>query len=109
MSSAAQKHTPAVIFSKVFSAAGDFAASNAAERFLSDIGFSVGRTERGSPRGILFGDYDIAKWHNLSRSEREALHGVLTGDGRNGPITVTFYDTCPVAGHTAIAKAEGRS
>lgn len=46
-------------------------------------GMSVGRLQRDCPRGILFGDFDIQKWRNLSTAERSALHGTLkrmTGD-----------------------------
>lgn len=73
---------------KVFAEVGDFAAMNAAEEWCASQGISVGRSERGKPRGLLYGDFDIAKWHNLRGHEIAALDGLMQGDGRNGPITV---------------------
>lgn len=51
-------------------------------------GFSVGRRQRGSPAGVLFGSYDIQKWRNLRKDERETLHGTLYED--DFPITASF-------------------
>jgi hypothetical protein len=73
----------------------DFAAARSAEQLLIDAGFSVGRSQRGSPRGVLWGSYDIQKWRNLSEDDREALHGLMTGDNRAGPVTVTIFSTAP--------------
>jgi hypothetical protein len=89
-------------FSVHFDEVGDFAAVDAAERALSLAGFSVGRSQRGAPRGILFGDYDIQKWRNLRTGEREALHGQMLG-GRNGPVTVTLFADAPQAARDAFA------
>lgn len=72
----------------VFDNEGDFAAMYAAEDWCAKHGLSVGSSERGKPRGILFGDYAIAKWHNLRQADRDALHGTMTGDMRSGPVTV---------------------
>lgn len=71
-----------------FKDAGDFAAVRAAEDWCAKYGLAVGSMERGKPRGILFGDYDIAKWHNLRQADKDALHGTMTGDMRNGPVLV---------------------
>ena len=52
-----------------FTAAEPFATSEAAERWLQARGFSVGRRQAGSPRGILFEDHvAIQKWRNLPRA-----------------------------------------
>jgi len=45
-----------------FEANGDFGASRAAEKWLKENGYSVGSMQRGHPRGILKGDWDVAKW-----------------------------------------------
>jgi hypothetical protein len=74
----------------VFALVGNFRANDAAERWLSDHGFSVGSMQRGSPRGIKHGDWSIAKWRNLPEEDRDALDGVMTGDMRNGPVTITL-------------------
>jgi hypothetical protein len=53
--------------------------------------------QRGAPRGILRGDAVIAKWRNLSHAERVALDGLMTGDMRHGPVTVTLHDDVAAA------------
>jgi hypothetical protein len=80
---------------KTFDQPGDFEAMHAAETFLETAGFSVGRMQRGDPRGILFGDFDIAKWRNLNARERAGLHGHLIGDMRAGPVTIRIFEKAP--------------
>lgn len=74
-----------------FEQVGDFAAYHAACKWLDDNGYSHGSMQRDDPIGIMRGDYSIAKWRNLSPKEVSALHGRITGDKRNGPVTVTIY------------------
>jgi hypothetical protein len=71
-----------------FANTGDFAAMYAAEDWCKQNGYSVGSSQRGSPRGLLRGDWLIAKWRNLTAAERRQLDGQMTGDMRNGPVTV---------------------
>ena len=73
----------------VFNNEGTFAAMYAAEAWCEKHGLAVGSSERGKPRGIIFGDYVIAKWHNLRQADKDALHGAMTGDMRDGPVVVT--------------------
>ena len=80
---------------KTFTGLEDFQAMNAAEAFLTRAGFSFGRTQRGNPRGILWGDYDIQKWRNLNHQERADCHGQMTGDMREGPVLVTIFEHAP--------------
>lgn len=68
----------------------EFAACRAAEQWCDDRGIAVGAPERGSPRGLLKGYFCIAKWRNLNDAERRALDGRMTGDMRNGPVTITL-------------------
>lgn len=75
-----------------FNESGDFKAMNAAEDWCTENGISVGSAERGSPRCLMRGDFAVAKWRNLSASERQECHGVMTGDMRNGPVTVELFD-----------------
>lgn len=75
-----------------FNEAGDFNAMQAAEDWCRENSISFGPPERGSPRCLMRGDYDIAKWRNLSAAERKECHGVMTGDMRNGPVTVELFD-----------------
>lgn len=95
-----------VFWSKVWHDTGDFVATHAAEDFLEHAGFSVGRTQRGERRGILFGDYDIQKWRNLNEAERQELHGVMTpgedGSYRGPGITVVIWSSAPAEAKNAL-------
>lgn len=73
----------------------DFDGLHDAEAFAAEVGFSIGSMQRDQPMGLLFGDFKIAKWSNLSATERQALHGKITGDKREGPVSVTIFDTAP--------------
>ena len=74
-----------------FSNAGDFKAMQAAEDWCAERGISVGQRQRGDPRGLLRGDFLIAKWRNLTGKERAKLDGLMTGDMRNGPVVVGLW------------------
>jgi hypothetical protein len=74
---------------------GDFVAESRAVAALEDCGFSVGHMQAHAPRGIPFGCYDIQKWKNLNAEHRRALHGLMNGDYRNGPVTVEIFDSAP--------------
>lgn len=76
----------------VFDRPGDFEACNAAEKWCRDRGISVGEMQGPVPRGLLVGDFWIAKWGNLNAAEKRALNGRMTGDMRHGPVTITFDD-----------------
>lgn len=71
-----------------FDQAGTFEAMQAAEDWCRERGVAFGSSERGSPRGLMVGNYAIAKWKNLTQRERAECHGTMTGDGRYGPITI---------------------
>ncbi|WP_114973364.1 hypothetical protein [Rhodoferax ferrireducens] len=74
----------------VFSQAGDFQAMQAAETWCKHHGISCGSGQGREPRGLLRGDFLIAKWRNLNKHERIALDGTMTGDMRNGPVTINI-------------------
>ena len=76
-------------FTLRFDQSGDFEAVRAAETWCSARGISVGRTQAHSPRGLLYGNYDIQKWRNLRLEDRAQLHGTMIG-GRQGPVTITM-------------------
>jgi hypothetical protein len=92
-----------------FDKPGDFAACREAEAWLAARGFSVGRKQRGDPRGILFGNYDIQKWRNLNTTEMSALHGLMTGNMRNGPVMVRLLPKAPDEAKEAFLRMEGMS
>lgn len=77
---------------KVFDQMDTWAAMRAAEEWLDSLGYSYGPTDRTHKRGILRGDYIIAKFHNLTKTEITQLDGIMWGDNRNGPITVEIYE-----------------
>lgn len=71
---------------------GPFEAMRAAEDWCDARGISFAPPERGQPRGLVIGDYVIAKWSNLRPHERRAMDGRMTGDMRHGPVTVDLPD-----------------
>lgn len=76
-----------------FNEKGDFAAYNAAEKWLTEHGYSVGSMQREAPVGFKKGNFSIAKWRNLDDEDKALLDGVIEGeDKRGGPITVTIYN-----------------
>src|SRR4051794_35296443 len=90
---------------RTFYGSVDFQACRPAQRFLAERGFSVGSMKGPSPRGILYGEYDIQKWRNLSAEERRELHGIMAGSMRNGPITITLYDSAPEEAKAEFERA----
>lgn len=80
---------------KTFDRKGTFNALHDAEKFLRDRGFSLGSSQADGPQGIMFGDYAISKWRNMGKAEISALHGVMRGDGREGPLTIFLLDHAP--------------
>lgn len=72
----------------VFEGKKDFEAFYKACDFLKSHGFSVGSMQRDDPIGIRYGDWDIAKWRNLSEDDMSKLDGTIKGNKRKGPLTV---------------------
>jgi hypothetical protein len=75
-------------FVKEFVGKEDFEAQYAAEHWCRDNGISYGSTCVSSPQALLFGDYSIAKWRNLTAKERNQVHGVIEDSRREDPVTV---------------------
>ena len=92
------------LVSITFDKLGDFVSMNLAEDTLRKAGFSIGSMQRDEPIGIMFGACAISKWRNLSQRERDELHGQITGDKRNGPVTVTLFCNAPNEARTALAE-----
>jgi hypothetical protein len=77
----------------VFTGTRDFEALNKATAWCRANGYSYGSMQADAPTGLLRGACEIAKWRNLTASEREALDGVLDAPGRKyraGPVTITL-------------------
>ncbi len=79
----------------VFDQKGTFRALEAARQWCRDNGISYGSSCAMSPTGLLRGDYCIAKWRNLTLKERKELDGTMSGDMREGPVTIRLRDLPP--------------
>ena len=76
---------------KTFKVKGTFKSYYAASAWLSENGYSEGSMYRGMPIGIMKGDWNIAKWKNLTSSEKKELDGTMTSnDFREGEVTVNI-------------------
>lgn len=94
----------------VFDNPGTFQAKQACEGFARSCGFSVGSGQHGAPTGLMYGDYRLAKWKNMSLAQRRSLHATITGDGREGPVTLHIHAACPPEGAGRLrAAAAARS
>lgn len=69
-----------------------WAANRAAEQWCQQNGYSVGTMDRFDKRGLLKGNFDIAKGHNLTQEEIALLDGVMTGDFREGPVRIEIFE-----------------
>ncbi len=91
----------------MFVETGEFKAYYAAQDWLRGRGFSCGQGQRGAPSGILFGDFTISKWKNMTVAQQRQLHGELTGDHREGPVVVTIFADAPEDAVRAATKSSG--
>lgn len=75
-----------------FKCKGKFESYYKAIGWLSDNGYSYGSTSVGSAVGIMLGDHNIQKWHNLSSEDIKALHGVMiSSDFREGQVEIILF------------------
>lgn len=77
-------------FQKTFTGDAPFEAMNACRKWLEERGYSYGSTCVMNPTGVLKGDFDIAKWRNLTRKEIAELDGQIIGNTRQGPVTLVL-------------------
>jgi hypothetical protein len=79
-----------------FSNEETFGAYHEAEEYCKALGVSVGHMCNPFPTGLAKGEFDIAKWKNLSAKDKQLLDGVIVGDFRNGPVKVYLsYEVVP--------------
>lgn len=76
----------------VFDQKGTFQAMYAAEKWCKENGVSYGNSQACAPTGLLRGHFNISKWRNLNKQERAALDGTMTGEMREGPVTIQIKD-----------------
>lgn len=80
-----------VAIEKVFKGNGDFKSFYEATSCLNNNGYSYGSMCSPMPIGIMKGDYLIAKWKNLTNSEKAALDGVME-TSRDGNTTIKIFE-----------------
>jgi len=75
-----------------FEGTNDFEAVNKAAAWCHEKGFSVGSMCRDEPIGLMYGDYLVAKWKNMTPKERRTVDGKITSHNfRSGSVTVTVF------------------
>lgn len=93
-------------YSATFRSPLTFGAMGDAEAFLRDRGFAVGACEGTNPRAVMLDYGFVGKWSKLSPSDREDLHGLMSGDMRHGPVTVDINSEAPAAVIEAFRRDE---
>lgn len=78
-----------MLIEKTFTGEDVFDASHKAEDWCKENNISVGMMCRDEPRGLMMGDYLIAKWKNLSQSDKLQMDGQMTGNFRYGPVHIS--------------------
>lgn len=68
-------------------------AHRKAAAWCEENGYSVGEMCGPQPIGIMRGEWQIAKWRNLTKREQDQLDGTITGNFRDGPVKVTIFAT----------------
>ena len=67
-----------------------------AEQWAKENGYSVGSMCSPMPTALFKGDFNVAKWRNLSGKEQKQVDGIITSDGvhgsyRSGPVRIIIY------------------
>lgn len=81
-----------------FVADGDYKAYKMAQNWCEQSGYSYGSMQADAPTGLLKGNFEIAKWRNMTQKERDALAGILDAPGRTyrtGPVFVRIKRNTP--------------
>lgn len=91
-----------IVFSRRFTG-GRLESLAAACEWLTARGFSYGRWQRGAPCGVMFGDYAIAKWRNLSEQQQAELHGTLSRF-HDDVVVFLLWGTAPAEAKVAVAE-----
>lgn len=85
-----------IIEQKEFKVPGTFESMYAAQNWLTENGYSYGSTSATEPAAVMKGDYygyDLPhKMKNFAAKEKRMVHGIITGDMREGPVTVYLYE-----------------
>ena len=92
-----------------FNNVGTWEANRAAEAWLDARGFSVGPSQVDGPRAIWHGDCCISKWRNLSAQEKRAVHAVMEGDIRQGPVHIRLMSGATEQARAAFALTDAEA
>jgi hypothetical protein len=74
---------------------GTFESYYEATSWCRNNGYSYGSMCSPQPIALIKGDYNIAKWKNLTSRERYEVDGIMTGDFREGEVRIKIYDPLP--------------
>lgn len=88
----AAKVIPAKGFRRVFKGEPGFKAVYAAEKWLTEHGYSFGCMCYPDPIGVMKGAHNIPKWKHLTKAGIAQLDGRLTGEFRGGDITLELNE-----------------
>lgn len=84
-----------IIEQATFQVKGTFQSMYAAHEWLLDRGYDWGSSSAMKPTGVIKGDYVASglpqKWKNFSKTQEKEVHGAITGDMREGPVTVYLF------------------
>ena len=81
-----------VTASHIFTGSARFQALAEAEAWLDANGYSSGPPCAENKIAVVRGrGVPIGKWRTLSRSEIAEIDGILAGNVRTGPLTLTLY------------------
>lgn len=76
-----------------FNVEGTFQSFYSARSWAVNKGYEIGSMDGFNPIAIMKGYDYIAKWHNISRKEREMLDGVMISDYfREKPVTILIFE-----------------
>jgi hypothetical protein len=82
--------------SKQFKVEGTFESMYAAHHWLKENGYGYGSTSAMHPTAVMKGDYYSYnlphKMKNFTAKEKKQVHGIITGEMREGPVFVHIYD-----------------
>lgn len=72
----------------------EFKGFYAAEKAARCAGFTTGSMERDRPIAVFGADIEhyTPKWRHLTQEDKKLLSGIIEGDKRNGPVTLTIFD-----------------
>ena len=71
---------------------GTFESYYEAIGWCNENGYSCGVLCRHLPIALKKGDFNIAKWKNLTKSEKQDIDGVMLGDFREGEVSIIIYE-----------------